>query len=58
MTNLKNIDLWDVTRVEVIDNNGRVYTKNWVDNVEVQFQDDGKTLKIFVHYDDEEISDD
>lgn len=58
MTNLKNIDLWDVTRVEVIDNNGRSYTKNWVDSVEIQLQDDGKTLKLFVHYDDEEISDD
>jgi hypothetical protein len=58
MTNLKNIDLWDVTRVEVIDNNGRSYTKNWVDKVEMQLQDDGKTLKLFVHYDDEEISDD
>lgn len=57
MTNLKNLDLWDVTRVEVIDNNGRVYTKNGV-YVELQFQDNGKTLKIFVHYDDEEISDD
>ena len=58
MTNLKNIDLWDVTRVEVIDNNGRSYTKNWVDSVEIQLQDDRKTLKLFVHYDDEEISDD
>ena len=58
MTNLKNIDLWDVTRVEVIDNNGRSYTKNWVDSVEIQLQDDGKTLKLFLHYDDEEISDD
>ncbi len=58
MTNYKNLDLWDVTRVEVIDNNGRVYTKNLVDSLELQFQDNGKTLKIFVHYDDEEISDD
>ena len=48
----------DVTRVEVIDNNGRSYTKNWVDSVEIQLQDDGKTLKLFVRYDDEEISDD
>ena len=48
----------NVTRVEVIDNNGRSYTKNWVDKVEMQLQDDGKTLKLFVRYDDEEISDD
>jgi len=48
----------NVTRVEVIDNNGRSYTKNWVDKVEMQLQDDGKTLKLFVQYDDEEISDD
>ena len=30
----------NVTRVEVIDNNGRSYTKNWVDKVEMQLQDD------------------
>ena len=36
-----------VTRVEVIDENGRVYTK-WNCYVELSYQDDGKTLKLFV----------
>ena len=34
------------SNLEVIDNNGRSYTKNWVDRVEIQLQDDGKTLRI------------
>jgi hypothetical protein len=40
----------DVTRVEVIDKNGRSYT-NWdYDNmVSVSIQDDGKTIKIFIN---------
>lgn len=39
----------NVNRVEVIDENGRVYV-NWNDNncVDLQFQDGGKTLKIFI----------
>lgn len=39
----------DVTRVEVIDENGRSYV-NWnKDNkVRLDFQDEGKTLKIFI----------
>jgi hypothetical protein len=36
-----------VTRVEVIDEHGRVYTR-WNVNVELSFQDDGRTLKVFV----------
>jgi hypothetical protein len=38
-----------VTRVEVIDEHGRSYT-NWKPNnrVELQFQDEGRTLKIFI----------
>tara|TARA_Y100000385_G_scaffold172885_1_gene178960 strand:- start:895 stop:1068 length:174 start_codon:yes stop_codon:yes gene_type:complete len=47
----------DVNRVEVIDNNGRSYTKNRVDEVKVQLQDDMRTLKLFVQFEeDEEIS--
>ncbi len=40
----------NVNRVEVIDEHGRSYI-NWDDNncVDLQFQDDGKTLKIFVY---------
>jgi len=38
-----------VTRVEVIDQDGRSYV-NWDDNnkVELSFQDDGRTLKVFI----------
>jgi hypothetical protein len=41
--------LSDVVRVEVIDQNGRSYI-NWKDdnNVEVELQDNGRTLKVFI----------
>ncbi len=41
--NLKN-----VTRVEVIDEKGRVYTRHNLDIVQLAVQDDGRTIKIFV----------
>lgn len=47
-------ELEKVTRVEVIDENGRSYT-NW-DNrneVSISFQDDGRTAKIFIKKDTE-----
>lgn len=47
-------DLTKVTRVEVIDNKGRAYTKYNVESVYYQLQDDGKTLKMFVQYKQEE----
>ena len=37
-----------VTRVEVIDNQGRSYGKYKVKKVEIQLQDDDRTLKLFV----------
>lgn len=39
----------DLTRVEVIDQNGRSYV-NWKDdnNVELSYQDNNRTLKIFI----------
>lgn len=41
-----------VTRVEVIQHsepyNGRAYTNYSAKDVELQYQDDGKTLKIFI----------
>lgn len=45
-----DISTEQVTRVEVIDNTGRAYV-NWnPDNaVEVQLQDNGKTLKVFIY---------
>jgi hypothetical protein len=46
------IDTFKVTRVEVINHQdnpiGRVYTKYDCQNVELQLQDDNKTLKIFI----------
>ena len=38
----------DVTRVEVIDADGRSYIKYRVTSVELHLQDEGRTLKIFV----------
>lgn len=53
------MDLNNVNRIEVIDNNGRAYVKYDVESVVMQLQDDGKTLKLFVKYvEEEEISDD
>ena len=44
-----NFKLSDITRVEVIDDEGRSYVNNVKDNkVELSFQDDGKTLKVFI----------
>lgn len=40
-----------VTRFEVIDENGRSYTKFNVEEVEFVFQDDGRTLKMFLKTD-------
>ena len=49
-------DAYPVTRVEVVDNDGRAYTKHNVENVWVSFQNDYKTLKLMVtSVDDEEI---
>ena len=46
------MDTKKVTRIEVIDHQsepviGRVYTKYDCEKVELQLQDDGRTLKIF-----------
>jgi hypothetical protein len=39
-----------ITRIEVIDENGRSYVNHGDDNdVSWQFQDDGRTLKVFVN---------
>lgn len=59
MIQYNDINYHNVTRVEVIDNDGRAYTKYDVTSVVSQLQDDGKTLKIFVSYEkEEEISND
>ena len=38
-----------VTRVEVISENGRLVGYHSISNVELQLQDDDKTLKIFIN---------
>ena len=43
-----------VNRVEVIDNKGRSYVKYNVKDVVYQLQDNDKTLKLFVRYEEEE----
>lgn len=47
------MDTSKVTRVEVIDHQtepivGRVYTKWGCQKVEIELQDDGRTMKIFI----------
>ena len=39
-----------ITRVEVMDKDGRAYGKYKVKKVEMQLQDDNRTLKVFVWY--------
>jgi hypothetical protein len=43
-----DFDLDKVTRVEIIDNDGRSYTKWGVVIEQVSLQDDDRTLKIFL----------
>ncbi len=38
---------YGVTRIEVIDETGRVYTR-WRTSIQLSYQDEGRTLKIFV----------
>ena len=42
-----------VTRFEVIDEEGRSYTKYNVEDIELSFQDDGRTLKVFLKVKDD-----
>ena len=46
-------DAQKVTRVEVIDGNGRSYVKHDVTDLEFHLQDDGMTLKLFLQSDKE-----
>lgn len=49
-------DAYPITRVEVVDNNGRVCVRHNVEAVWTSFHDDYKTLKLVVTFkDDEEI---
>ncbi len=38
-----------VTRVEVIDRDGRSYSNRSTHSIELSFQDDGRTLKLFLN---------
>jgi hypothetical protein len=49
-----DIDTSKVTRLEVIDENGRSYVKYGITDVEFSLQDDGRTLKLFVKVDKNE----
>lgn len=42
------IELKDVDRVEVIDSQGRAFTRYRVSDVQMDVQDEGRTLKIFI----------
>ena len=42
------LDTEKITRVEIIDENGRSYVKRDITGLEVHLQDDGSTLKIFI----------
>ena len=39
----------DVTRVEVIGNDGREFVRYGCSNVKVSLQDDGRTIKVFLY---------
>jgi hypothetical protein len=41
--------LTNLTRLEVIDNNGRAYVNMAIDKLEFSYQDEGRTLKIFTN---------
>lgn len=47
LTEARNEALENVTRFEVIDENGRAYVRHGV-KVEQSLQDDGRTLKVFI----------
>ena len=42
------VDMNRVTRVEVIDDDGRSYTEYNAEAVQISIQDDGRTLKVFL----------
>lgn len=43
----ENNNISKITRFEVIDENGRAYTKHNC-KIELSYQDDGRTLKVFI----------
>lgn len=47
MTDQPKIDTSRVTRIEIIDQNGRQFVTHGAENVTLALQDDGRTLKVF-----------
>jgi hypothetical protein len=45
---MNELDVSKVTRLEVIDENGRSYTKYRISDIKFSLQDDDRTLKIFL----------
>lgn len=43
-----------VTRLEVIDNDGRSYVKYNIEKIQFSLQDDDRTLKLFVKHQDDQ----
>jgi hypothetical protein len=50
---MNDLDVSKVTRLEVIDENGRSYTKYQISDIEFSLQDDARTLKIFLEVSNE-----
>ena len=44
-----------VNRVEIITKDGRQYVGHMLDSVELSYQDDGRTLKIFIDLENKEL---
>lgn len=51
---MNDTDTSKVTRVEVIDDNGRSYVKYGIEDIEFSLQDDGRTLKLFLKVENKE----
>jgi hypothetical protein len=47
-TEFKKFDKPNITRLEIIDGNGRVYVNMDVKDIEFSLQDENRTLKIFI----------
>jgi len=50
---MSELDVSKVTRLEVIDENGRSYVKYHISDVKFSLQDDERTLKIFLELNNE-----
>ena len=45
---MAQINVDNINRVEVIDSDGRVFCQRNLDSVDIQIQDGGTTMKIFI----------